>query len=71
MAADPRRAAQGQKYKMTLGLPVAALLNCADNSGAKNLYIVAVKERGAALNKIPSAGESTKSGRGPFLSRKY
>jgi large subunit ribosomal protein L23e len=57
MAADPRRAASGQKYKMTCGLPVAALLNCADNSGAKNLFTVAVKERGARLNRLPSAGE--------------
>ena len=33
-------AAKTQKYRMTLGLPVAACMNCADNSGAKNLYIM-------------------------------
>ena len=26
-----------------LGLPVGAVMNCADNTGAKNLYIMAVK----------------------------
>ncbi|CDY71613.1 BnaAnng38170D [Brassica napus] len=25
---------------MSLGLPVAATVNCADNTGAKNLYII-------------------------------
>jgi len=28
-------------------------MNCADNSGAKNLYIVAVRGIGGRLNKIP------------------
>ena len=32
----------GNKYRMSLGLPVAACVNCADNSGAKNLYILSV-----------------------------
>ncbi len=32
----------GNKFRIALGLPVAAVMNCADNSGAKNLYIVAV-----------------------------
>ena len=26
----------GQKYRMSLGLPVGAVMNCADNSGAKS-----------------------------------
>jgi len=33
----------GGKLKMTLGCGVATLMNCADNSGAKNLYIMAVR----------------------------
>lgn len=41
---------------MTLGLPVAAVMNCADNSGAKNLYIMAVKCIKGRLNRLPSAG---------------
>ena len=27
---------------MSLALPVGAVINCADNSGAKNLYVIAV-----------------------------
>ena len=41
---------------MTLGLPVAATMNCADNSGAKNLYIIAVKGIKGRLNRLPAAG---------------
>ncbi len=40
---------------MTLGLPVGAIVNCADNSGAKNLYIIAVKGTHARLNRLPAA----------------
>merc|ERR1712232_115430 len=40
----------------TLGLNVAALMNCADNSGAKNLYMIAAKGCGARLNRLPKAG---------------
>jgi len=46
----------GQKMKMSLGLNVAAVMNCADNSGAKNLYVVAVVGIGAQLNRLPKAG---------------
>lgn len=28
-------------------------MNCADNTGAKNLYVISVTTCGAALNKIP------------------
>lgn len=41
---------------MTLGLNVASLINCADNSGAKNLYMIAAKGIGARLNRLPKAG---------------
>merc|ERR1712157_176653 len=47
--------AGGNKYRVTLGLPVGALINCADNTGAKNIYIIAVKGWGARLNRLPSA----------------
>lgn len=33
-----------------------AVMNCADNSGARNLYIIAVKGFGARLNRLPAAG---------------
>jgi large subunit ribosomal protein L23e len=41
---------------MTLGLPVGAVMNCADNSGAKNLYIISVKGIHGRLNRLPAAG---------------
>ncbi|KAH8718546.1 60S ribosomal protein L23-B [Beauveria bassiana] len=50
------RGAPGGKLKMTLGLPVGAVMNCADNSGARNLYIIAVKGIGARLNRLPAGG---------------
>lgn len=32
------------------------MLNCCDNSGARNLYIIAVTGTGARLNRLPAAG---------------
>ena len=31
-------------------------MNCADNTGAKNLYILSVKGIGGRLNRMPQAG---------------
>eukprot|EP00441_Pelagodinium_beii_P015596 CAMPEP_0197664026 /NCGR_PEP_ID=MMETSP1338-20131121/58383_1 /TAXON_ID=43686 ORGANISM="Pelagodinium beii, Strain RCC1491" /NCGR_SAMPLE_ID=MMETSP1338 /ASSEMBLY_ACC=CAM_ASM_000754 /LENGTH=140 /DNA_ID=CAMNT_0043242577 /DNA_START=74 /DNA_END=496 /DNA_ORIENTATION=- len=56
MAKRGRGGASGTKFKMSLGLPVASVMNCADNSGAKNLYIIAVVGTGARLNRLPKAG---------------
>ena len=47
---------QGSKYRLTLGLPVGAVLNCADNSGAKSLFIIEPYGFGARLNRLPDAG---------------
>merc|ERR1711959_755391 len=33
----------------------AAVMNCADNTGAKNLYIIAVFGIGSRLNRLPKA----------------
>ncbi|EHL02311.1 putative 60S ribosomal protein L23-B [Glarea lozoyensis 74030] len=52
----PIRGAPGGKLKMTLGLPVGAVMNCCDNSGARNLYIISVKGIGARLNRLPAGG---------------
>ena len=41
---------------MTLGLPVGAVLNCADNSGAKSLFLIEPYGFGARLNRLPDAG---------------
>ncbi|GMM31690.1 ribosomal 60S subunit protein L23A [Martiniozyma asiatica (nom. inval.)] len=47
--------AQGTKFRMSLALPTGAIMNCADNSGARNLYVMAVKGNGARLNRLPAA----------------
>ncbi|KAH0650264.1 hypothetical protein KY284_030176 [Solanum tuberosum] len=39
---------------MSVGLLVAATVNCADNTGAKNLYIISVKGIKGRLNRFPS-----------------
>merc|ERR1711877_10090 len=51
-----RGSTSGTKLKMTLGLPVGAVMNCCDNSGARNLYIISVEGFGARLNRLPAAG---------------
>eukprot|EP00386_Alphamonas_edax_P002769 GDKI01008433.1.p2 GENE.GDKI01008433.1~~GDKI01008433.1.p2 ORF type:complete len:153 (-),score=50.74 GDKI01008433.1:127-549(-) len=45
----------GGKMRITMGLNVGALINCADNSGAKNIYMIAVKGFGSHLNRLPKA----------------
>eukprot|EP00164_Ancoracysta_twista_P000335 GFYU01000461.1.p1 GENE.GFYU01000461.1~~GFYU01000461.1.p1 ORF type:complete len:156 (-),score=44.34 GFYU01000461.1:173-595(-) len=55
MSKRGRGGASGNKFRMTLGLPVAALMNCADNTGAKNLYIMAVTGIKGRLNRLPAA----------------
>merc|ERR1719204_1912314 len=45
----------GGKFRMSLALPVGAVMNCADNSGAKNLYVIAVSGIKGRLNRLPSA----------------
>ena len=45
----------GSKFKISLGLPVGAVINCADNTGAKNLYIISVKHVHGRLNRLPAA----------------
>eukprot|EP00761_Pharyngomonas_kirbyi_P011076 gb/GECH01011100.1/.p1 GENE.gb/GECH01011100.1/~~gb/GECH01011100.1/.p1 ORF type:complete len:141 (+),score=15.64 gb/GECH01011100.1/:1-423(+) len=49
-------AASGAKFRMTLGLPTGAIINCADNTGARNLYLIAVKGIQGRLNRLPAAG---------------
>ena len=56
MSKRGRAGVSGNKFKMTLGLPVGAVVNCADNTGAKNLYIISVKGVQGRLNRLPAAG---------------
>merc|ERR1712076_273757 len=46
----------GGKFRISLGLPVGAVMNCADNTGAKNLYVIAVYGVKGRLNRLPAAG---------------
>eukprot|EP00339_Tiarina_fusa_P027993 CAMPEP_0117024014 /NCGR_PEP_ID=MMETSP0472-20121206/17874_1 /TAXON_ID=693140 ORGANISM="Tiarina fusus, Strain LIS" /NCGR_SAMPLE_ID=MMETSP0472 /ASSEMBLY_ACC=CAM_ASM_000603 /LENGTH=140 /DNA_ID=CAMNT_0004730319 /DNA_START=21 /DNA_END=443 /DNA_ORIENTATION=+ len=55
MSKRGRGGSAGNKFRTSLGLPVAAVMNCADNTGAKNLYVVAVKGIKGRLNRLPSA----------------
>ncbi|KAL6764399.1 component of cytosolic 80S ribosome and 60S large subunit [Haematococcus lacustris] len=55
MATKKKGGASGNKFRMALGLPVAAVMNCADNTGAKNLYVISVVGWGARLNRLPAA----------------
>ena len=45
----------GGKFRIVAGLPTNAIINCADNSGEKNLYIIAVKGYSGVQNRLPSA----------------
>lgn len=45
----------GIKLKISNSLPVASTMNCADNTGAKSIYMIAVKNYGARLNRLPCA----------------
>lgn len=55
MSKRGRGGAGGSKFRTTCGLPNGALINCADNTGAKNLYIIGVHGYQGRLNKLPAA----------------
>merc|ERR1719216_825743 len=42
--------------RISLALPVGAVVNCADNTGGKNLYVIAVAGIRGRLNRMPAAG---------------
>lgn len=45
-----------EEYELTGFHYSGAVMNCADNSGARNLYIISVKGIGARLNRLPAGG---------------
>merc|ERR1712080_241090 len=55
MSKRGRGGKSGGKFHISLGLPVAAVMNCADNTGAKSLYIIAVAGIKGRLNRLPAA----------------
>jgi len=56
MSKRGRGGSAGSKFRLTLACPVGCVLNCADNTGAKNLYIISVKGIKGRLNRLPAAG---------------
>merc|ERR1711872_96055 len=42
-------------FHISMALPVAAVMNCADNTGAKSLYVIAVAGIKGRLNRLPAA----------------
>merc|ERR1711872_406362 len=55
MSKRGRGGSSGGKFRISLGLPVGAVMSCADNTGAKNLYIIAVQGVRGRLNRLPAA----------------
>merc|ERR1711934_576473 len=55
MSKRGRGGSAGAKFRISLGLPVGAVINCADNTGAKNLCVIAVIGRGSRLNRLCAA----------------
>ncbi|XP_038168124.1 60S ribosomal protein L23-like [Arvicola amphibius] len=51
-----RGRSSGAKFWTSLGLPIRAVINCADNTEAKHLYILSVKGIRGPLNRLPAAG---------------
>ncbi|TNV84180.1 hypothetical protein FGO68_gene12991 [Halteria grandinella] len=43
----------GTKLKISAGMPTAAVINCADNTGAKALFVISVTATGGCLNRFP------------------
>lgn len=46
---------KGCRFRVSVALPVGAVINCADNTGAKNIYIIATKGYHGRLNRLPAA----------------
>ena len=43
----------GTKLRISAGMQVGTIMNCADNTGAKNLYVISVTGVGQNLNRLP------------------
>nr|ADE27976.1 ribosomal protein L23 [Nylanderia nr. pubens LZ-2010] len=56
MSKRGRGGSAGAKFRISLGLPVGAVINCADNTGAKNLYVIAVQGIKGRLTLLPAPG---------------
>ena len=50
-----RKRGLGVRFKLSRGIPVGAVVKCADNSGAKELTIIGVVGYRGRLRRLPSA----------------
>ncbi|PRQ51543.1 putative ribosomal protein L14P [Rosa chinensis] len=55
MSKQGRGGSARNKFRMSLGLPVAVTINCPDNTRAMNIYIISVKGIKGRLNSLSSA----------------
>jgi len=55
MSKRGRGGTAGAKFRISLALPVGAVMNCADNTGGKNLFTIAVQGIRGRLNRLPAA----------------
>merc|ERR1712183_1155929 len=55
MSKRGRGGAAGAKFRISLACPVGAVMNCADNTGGKNLYVIAVYGIRGRLSRLPAA----------------
>merc|ERR1711893_244143 len=54
MSKRGRGGRNGVKVKISNCLPVASIMNCADNTGAKNLYMIACTGIGPRMSRMPA-----------------
>merc|ERR1711974_110807 len=54
MSKRGRGGAAGAKFRISLACPVGAVMNCADNTGAKNMGVIAVYGIRGRLNRLPA-----------------
>ena len=55
MSKRGRSCSGGAKFRISFGLPVGAVINCANNTEAKKLFIFAVANIRGCLNRLPVA----------------
>nr|XP_004480666.2 large ribosomal subunit protein uL14-like [Dasypus novemcinctus] len=56
MSKSGRGGSSDAKFQISLGLLVGAMINCVDNTGAKNLSIISIKRIKGRLKRLPAAG---------------
>lgn len=60
MSKRGRGGSAGGKFRISLAMPVGAVINCADNTGGKNLYVIAVHGIRGRLNRYVNFYRYTK-----------